>query len=414
MSTPILNQITAARLSNEDKIFMLKNTNLFSDDIKSSIFSLRYQWLEETGYKREDLETTGSSVIRSELIPEQEFNCMKHFITDITTVPMPKDTNEKVVEYYGYVDKCWRKYSYNSGLALTNDTMGKVLLSTLSDIFVHYAIAYDIRTKLEESDITRYDNQDNLTPQIVKCGLMESINLVIDMATDTYGFTAALFNLIKMLDATNTYHQFINVFITYGVSHTNGYIKKDEVMDLLDSVLGENPTKDIMDILDKVDDTKVSKIWHFPSYSNTVEVNTKDLLYSVVNDGFTVYGDAIAEKTPTEINRAIQKLTPDTIKTYIGNREPLFDFPGELFNPRLLNIIFDKHYKYCIYENKDGIHRLLVEIDNILYCMFRLFEASDCVFGISTDMDEDESRKVIKIPVPKEDYKLKVGDSVWQ
>lgn len=414
MNTPILNQITAGRLTDDDKIYMLMNVNAFSDDIKSSIFSLRYQWCEETHHAKDS--KSGSAIIRNRLVPEQKYNSMKEFINDITMNSIPKDTNEGLIEYFTYVDKLWKKYSHNSGLSFPNKDLNNVLHSVLSDIFIHYARAYDIRTILEESDITRYNDKNNATALTVQYGMVKAINLIIDMvgksSESIYPFTVSLFNLIRMLNAKDVYHQFINIFIEYGTTYSNGGIIKSEIIDLLDSVLGDNPTRDIMDILNKVPDS-TSRILHFPSYSNTIDINTNDLLYSVVNDGFTVYGSDVG-KTATQLHEAVNKLTPDVIKTYIGNREPLFDFPGEIFNPHLLNIIFEKHYAYCIYENKDGAHRLFIKIGDNAYCMFRLFEASDCVFGISIDMDEDESREIIKIPVPKGNYVLKVGESVWQ
>lgn len=415
-NTPILNQLTASKLTNEEKLYMLKNTNKFSQDISLSITRLSSQWKQELNLS--EMPKSDTLKLRQEFLDEakakgfDEFEYKSIYDTIIfkLTGSIESDNEPSIINIFNELTKAWLKFVNKVDVDLQRFTSLKVI-----DILNHILKAYEIREKLEDSTGLDTGYKISYTLDMMKSALVISnANLYI----------FSVFMLLRYIQIDHLI--VIPLFNGFAVANK---IDSEYFLDVIGNLLLHRPDNtDIIDIFDKIEDIKdidnyldnIKSI--FTSINNSInsscnednddEYITTDIMYQ----NYCIHG-RINSLPLKELVLRIRTTDEDDVREYIGNREPIFDIPTPTLTA-LQNYVKDyPDISLAVFKavnSKDN--RVLYEYNDKVFMLFTLFESASCIFGISLEplYEEDKSILRIQLPSTSNNYKLKAGDNIWQ
>jgi hypothetical protein len=130
------------------------------------------------------------------------------------------------------------------------------------------------------------------------------------------------------------------------------------------------------------------------------------------NNEYQIFGEKVYDGDELKFIYQIERLTPEEIWYYMGANVRV-DF--ELTENMLGFILYNLKPYECVMRSMDGhIRRHVVKIDDKVFVLFKIYNDSENVYGITLtsyrDDDGEEYRDILQIKLDDSDYKLKVGD----
>jgi len=174
----------------------------------------------------------------------------------------------------------------------------------------------------------------------------------------------------------------------------------------------QNKEIDSLDVLQNVSDINDDDSEMYFSKKGVYRESMYKDIVTFSNDEYQIFGEKVYDGDVTKFIYQVERLTPEEVWHYMGSDIRIdFDLSENMLGFIRYNL---KPYECIIRSIENHIRRHIVKIDDRVFLLFKIYNDSENIYGISLtsyrDDDGEEYRDILQIKMDDSDYKLKVGD----
>ena len=174
----------------------------------------------------------------------------------------------------------------------------------------------------------------------------------------------------------------------------------------------QNKEIDELDILQNVSDINDDDSEMYFSNKGIYDESMYKDIVTFSNNSYQIFGEKVYDGDVTKFIYQVERLTPEEVWHYMGS-DIRIDFNLSEYMLEFIRYNL-KPYECIIRSIENHIRRHIVKIDDKVFVLFKIYNDSENVYGISLssyrDDDGEEYRDILQIKLDDSDYKLKVGD----